>query len=70
MSWPLQLVSCPMVALRRARSLQLAGWAGLACGTEGLAEWSHGWVSGYSSLSEHGGLPDLASGFIITVLIC
>lgn len=31
----------------------LAGWAGLACGTAGLAEWSRGWVSGYSSLSEH-----------------
>lgn len=37
-----QLISWPVVALRRAVSLQLAGWAGLTCGTVGQAEWSLG----------------------------
>lgn len=48
---------------------QRAGWAGLACGTVGQAERSRGRVSGYSRLGEHGGLADLVSDFIITLLI-
>lgn len=64
-----QLISQPVGALRRAVSLQGAGWAGLACGTVGLAESSRKRVSGYSRLGEHGGLADVENDFIITSLI-